>query len=79
MYSAMQKGWNKEDIQDTIARLNNVDKNLEIFIYRGEKVSSLFGELKEDKIARETIPSIKNAFEGKETLDIVDSNSYNFV
>ncbi len=80
MYSAMQKGWNKEDIQDTIARLNNVDKNLEIFIYRGEKVSSLFGELEEDKIARETIPSIKNAFEGKETLDIVDSNiiKYNF-
>lgn len=80
MYSAMQKGWNKEDIQDTISRLNDVDKNLEIFIYRGEIVSSLYGELQEDKKARETIPSIKKAFTGQETLEIENSNiiKYNF-
>ena len=52
MYSAMQKGWNKDEIQEIVKRLNKVDDQLEIFIYRGEIVSSLYGEIEKDKQMR---------------------------
>ena len=74
MYSSMQKGWDKEDIQETIDRLNEVDQNLKIFIYRGEKVANLFGDIERDKKAREEFPNVKKAFSGEETIDIVDSD-----
>lgn len=74
MYSAMQKGWNKDDIQEVIHRLNKVDENLEILIYRGQKVASIFGDIENDKLVRTTDESVKNAFKGAETLDIVNSD-----
>lgn len=73
MYSAMQKGWNKDDIQEIVHRLNKVDKNLEILIYRGKKVANIFGDIENDKRVRTTNNSVKNAFKGAETLDIVNS------
>lgn len=74
MYSAMQKGWNKEEIQEIIDRLNNVDTNLDIFIYRGEKVSELFGEIEKDKLARESSSLVSKTFQGEENIKIDDSN-----
>jgi diguanylate cyclase (GGDEF)-like protein len=74
MYSAMQKGWNKDDIQEIVHRLNKVDKNLEILIYRGKKVANIFGDIENDKRVRTTNNSVKNAFKGAETLDIVNSD-----
>lgn len=73
MYSAMQKGWNKEEISEIITRLNKVDEKLEISIYRGEKVASIYGDIEKDKEIRTYNNDIKNAFNGKETLDILDS------
>jgi len=72
MYSAMQKGWDKQEIQEIVHRLNKVDENLEIFVYRGEIVSSLYGEITIDKEARESNNNIKKAFKGDESLDIID-------
>ncbi|PLY07781.1 MAG: diguanylate cyclase [Arcobacter sp.] len=74
MFSAMQKGWNKDDIQEIIHRLNKVEKNLEIFVYRGEKVASIFGDIEKDRFARTTDKSVINTFKGEETLDIVNSD-----
>jgi diguanylate cyclase (GGDEF)-like protein len=73
MYSAMQKGWDKEEIQEIVDRLNKVDENLEIFVYRGESVASLYGEIEKDKQIRESDTNIKNAFDGVEALDIVNA------
>jgi diguanylate cyclase (GGDEF)-like protein len=73
MYSAMQKGWDKEEIQEIVDRLNKVDDKLEIFVYRGSIVSSLYGEIEKDKIKRETDANIKKSFQGEESLEIVDS------
>jgi len=73
MYSAMQKGWDKEEIQEIVHRLNKVDEQLEIFVYRGEKVASLYGEIAKDKAIRESNTNVKNAFAGIEALDIVNA------
>ncbi len=73
MYSAMQKGWNKEEISYIISRLNKVDEKLEISVYRGEKVAAIYGDIENDKKVREEDTNIKKAFNAEETLDILDS------
>jgi diguanylate cyclase (GGDEF)-like protein len=73
MYSAMQKGWNKKEIEEIIQRLNKVDKDLSVYVYRGEIVSSLYGEIEADKKIRESNKNIKKSFQGSESIDIVDS------
>jgi len=73
MYSAMQKGWDKNEIQEIVNRLNKVDKELEIFVYRGEIVSSLYGEIEKDKQKRESDHNIEKSFKGIESIDIIDS------
>jgi len=73
MYSAMQKGWDKNEIQEIVTRLNKVDEELEIFVYRGETVASLYGDIEKDKHIRESDLHVKESFTGKESIDIIDS------
>ena len=73
MYSAMQKGWNKDEIQEIIGRLNNVDEKLEIFVYRSEIVANLYGDIPHDKEIRESDVSVQNSLSGSESLDIINS------
>lgn len=68
LYSAMQKGWNKEDLEEIIGRLNEVDSNMKIDVYRSAFVSELYGEIQKDKIARENNDYIKTAMGGTERL-----------
>ena len=74
LYSAMQRGWNKNDLNEIINRLNNVDKNMEVNIYRSPLVAELYGDIEKDKTARESIDDVKNAMDGVETLNISDSD-----
>ncbi|MBI4809273.1 MAG: EAL domain-containing protein [Nitrosomonadales bacterium] len=46
LYSAMRKGWNKEEINDSIQRLNMTFPDLQIRVYRGEIVASQFGMMR---------------------------------
>ncbi len=43
LYSAMRKGWNKAEINDSIRRLNATFPDLKIRVYRGEIVARQFG------------------------------------
>ncbi len=70
LYSAMQRGWNKEDLNEIISRLNKVNENLKISVYRSEVVASLYGEIMNDKYKRNTDKNVKIAMRGKELLNI---------
>jgi c-di-GMP phosphodiesterase len=72
LYSAMQRGWNKDDLEEIIARLNSVDSQMKVNVYRSEGVVQLFGEIEKDKIARETDKNIAKAITGEEILNISD-------
>ncbi|MDD2265422.1 EAL domain-containing protein [Sulfuricurvum sp.] len=74
LYSAMQRGWNKDDLNEIIGRLNNVDKNMKINVYRSEIVAQRFGEIEKDKKARTTDKDIMTAIHGKEVLSISESD-----
>ncbi len=45
LYSAMRKGWNKQEVTGIIARLNESFPELKINVYRGEIVARQFGEM----------------------------------
>lgn len=74
LYSAMQRGWDKNDLREIITRLNSVDKNMRVDVYRSEIVAQKFGEIEKDKIARESDIAISKAIKGEEILNISDSN-----
>ena len=78
LYSAMQKGWNKNELQEIITRLNSVDEHMEVNVYRSEAVSREFGEIQKDKIARESDKDIIRAIKGEEMLIISDSDLINY-
>jgi len=74
LYSAMQRGWNKDDLREIIARLNTVDKNMKVDVYRSAVVAQLFGEIEKDRIARESNKDIAKAVKGEEVLNISDAD-----
>lgn len=49
LYSAMRKGWNKAEINDSIHRLNTTFPDLKIRVFRGEIVARQFGEMAGEK------------------------------
>lgn len=51
MYQVMRKGWSKEDVQMFTQSLedNFESSNYKIYIYRGDKVKELFGEIEEKR------------------------------
>ncbi len=68
LYSAMAKGWNKEDLQSIIERLNKIEPNMTVNVYRSESVVAQFGDIKRDRVAREMDPEVKKAMGGEELL-----------
>ena len=75
LYSAMQRGWSKDDLREIISRLNNVDDTLKVNVYRSEIVAEIYGEIQEDKLARESKQQVMKAMKGIESLN-VSNNDY---
>ncbi|MGM0519406.1 MAG: EAL domain-containing protein [Campylobacterota bacterium] len=74
LYSAMEKGWTRDDLENIIERINNIDKAMEIDVYRSELVSSQYGKIPYDK--NNTL--IKKAFTNEEVLNIIDDTSIDY-
>lgn len=72
IYSAMQRGWNKDDINEIISRLNKVDPSMVVNVYRSESVANLFGEIEKDKNARKFNNDVIKAMRGQELLNVSD-------
>lgn len=68
LYSAMAKGWSKDDLHSIVERLNKIEPNMKINVYRSAQVASEFGDLPSDKKAREGDELIKKAMGGAELL-----------
>ncbi|WP_294918049.1 EAL domain-containing protein [Sulfuricurvum sp. PD_MW2] len=78
LYSAMQRGWTKDDLDEIISRLNRVDEHMKVNVYRSEIVAERFGEIQKDKIAREGNSDIAKAINGSEVLRIPNSEYIQF-
>jgi c-di-GMP phosphodiesterase len=76
LYSAMEKGWSKEELDAIIVRLNQVEPNMRINAYRSPIVAELFGDRAQDKKAREHDPMVARAMRGEEILTGDDEIRY---
>ncbi len=61
LYSVMRKGWNRNDINDIIQRLNAVDENIDIRAFRGEIVNKQFGRVPEQQQIIDKDEPLKNS------------------
>ena len=78
LYSAMAKGWNKEELTQIVHRLNQVNKDLKIDVYRSNIVVRDFDDFQKDKIARETNINIQEAMKGQEILNILENENIEY-
>ncbi len=78
LYSAMAKGWNKEELENIVHRLNNVNKDLKINVYRSKIVAKDYGDIQRDKEIRESDLSVKTALKNEEVLNILKSENIDY-
>lgn len=78
LYSAMERGWTRTDLEKIISRLNSVDKNMVLNIYRGEEVSKQFGDILKDSNARKTDVFIQSAFLNNDILNVIDDSTIEY-
>jgi len=77
-YSAMAKGWNKDELKTITKRLNKVNSDLKVNVYRSQIVSNDFGEIQKDKIIREESSRVIEAMRGEEVLNIMDETNIEY-
>ena len=78
LYSAMAKGWNRQELENIVHRLNKVNKDLEINVYRSEVVVNDYGDIQKDKKTRETDISVQSALKNKEVLNILKNENIDY-
>ncbi|MBI3902658.1 MAG: EAL domain-containing protein [Nitrosomonadales bacterium] len=73
LYSAMRKGWNKEEIKEVVERLNQTMPGLAINVYRGEIVENQFGAMAGERAVIAADPELSKALrEGKDELMVAE-------
>jgi diguanylate cyclase (GGDEF)-like protein len=78
LYSAMQKGWDRNDINEIIDRLNKVDINMHVGVYRSPVVAELFGEIPKDTLSLRNNSRVARAMKGEEILNIKELNTIDY-
>ena len=78
LYSAMERGWTRIDLEKIISRLNSVDKNMSVHVYRGEEVAKQFGDILKDSNARKTDVFIQSAFLNNDILNVIDDSTIEY-
>lgn len=78
LYSAMEKGWTRVDLENIIKRLNSVDESMVVNVYRSEEVIKNFGDIKRDYTARGNNPFVKESLQNNEILNIVDDSTIEY-
>jgi hypothetical protein len=80
LYAVMSKGWDKEKINEMVAKLNKTNPGMRIRVFRGEPVINEFGEKEGEREIRESDPDImKGLREGKDVLTGREGNLVRYI
>lgn len=80
LYTAMRKGWTKDEILEIVDRLNKVEPEMHIQVFRGEPVIRQYGDIDGEQALREADPLVMRALQsGEEVLTILDNDSVRFI
>lgn len=77
-YSAMEKGWTREDLEKIVGRINKIDEKMSINIYRSDIVAQEFGAIKEASHMIKNNSFVKRALNKEEVLKIHDDSLIQF-
>ena len=78
LYSAMEKGWDRNDLEKIIERVNNIDSQMAVRVYRTQKVADEYGDIAKDLEARQTNKMVQYAIKHDEILNIVDDSAIDY-
>lgn len=78
LYSAMEKGWDRSDLDKIIQRINNIDESMVVNVYRTNEVAKEHGDIVKDLEARQNHPLVKRTINNKESLNIVNDESIDY-
>ncbi|MBI5889959.1 MAG: EAL domain-containing protein [Nitrosomonadales bacterium] len=80
LYSAMRKGWSKQEINESIQRLNENFPELKIQVYRGEIVTRQFGAMEGEEGAIHKDAELAQALlYGKDAMTFPDEESIRYL
>src|SRR5664279_2714298 len=80
LYSAMRKGWSKQEINDSIQRLNANFPELKIRVYRGDIVTQQFGAMSGEEEAVRKDADLSLALQhGKDAMTFPDEESIRYL
>ncbi len=80
LYSAMRKGWNKQEIAENMAKLNESFPDLKIKVYRGDIVARQFGGMTgEDAVVAKDRALQQALKDGQEVLLFPDKDSIRYL
>jgi c-di-GMP phosphodiesterase len=80
LYSAMRKGWSKQEITGIIERLNETFSDMKINVYRGEIVSRQFGEMAGEHAVIEKDAALQRALVGgQDSLTFVNDDTARYL
>ena len=80
LYSAMRKGWTKQEIKGIIERLNETFPELEINVYRGDIVARQFGDMVGEHAVIEQDAALRRALlDGKDELIVVNKDTVRYL
>lgn len=78
LYSAMEKGWDRDDLEKIIKRVNEIDSNMDVNVYRTQKVALEYGDIPRDFEARNSNIMVQQAIKNDEVLNIVDDSAIDY-
>jgi diguanylate cyclase (GGDEF)-like protein len=79
LYSAMRKGWDKDEIQDIIQRLNETLPEATIRVFRGPPVIRQFGEINGEANARQDDDLLTKALQNGEESLVQNENTLRYL
>jgi diguanylate cyclase (GGDEF)-like protein len=80
LYSAMRKGWSKDEINESIQRLNKTFPDLKISVYRGDVVTRQFGAMSGENGTVNGDADLARALQqGQETMTFPNEESIRYL
>jgi PAS domain S-box-containing protein len=80
MYTKMQDGWNKDEINRIIARMNNMHQGMKVSVYRSAIVEQSYGAVEKDRQKVASDPLLQKAMKGEVLfLPNKDDNSVRYI
>ena len=70
LYTKMQEGWSRQDIDDILGRLNDLRPGMKIHVYRSPIVEAQYGAIPQDRERLRTDPALQEAMQGKEIIHL---------